>query len=401
MDRKAARKGGLSFDRRAKRARLAIRLNRLESTTPALAMIDLDGIITRRILHAPGSNARGDRVLTQLQTPPELNRSDRVGGTRTTRAHEREALSLDVKAVFLDRDNTLILNDGDLGDPDKVVLREGVAAALRRLREKGFRLVVVTNQGGVARGKYTERDVDAVHQRIARLVDEQAGTSGIIDRFYYCPYHPEGTVAEYRREHPWRKPQPGMLIQAARDLDLELPACWMIGDQVRDVTAGISAGCRTILLSNDDRTIAEAHASFTVSNFDEAVAIILDHEGKSNRSGRPGGSRRAVSNLGAAVAGRVPGQADAARTPTIGIDETEPLRRAIHDLAEEIRTERSRRTEFTPLRMGAGLCQLLVLLFALLALLQTGHFEHFMQWMSGALLLQLGAIMCMLLDART
>lgn len=306
-----------------------------------------------------------------------------------------------MKAVFLDRDNTLILNDGDLGDPEQVVLREGVATALRRLRDKGYRLVVVTNQGGVARGKYTERDVDAVHQRIARLVDEQAGATGIIDRFYYCPYHPEGTVPEYRREHPWRKPQPGMLIQAARDLDLDLAECWMIGDQVRDVTAGISAGCRTILLSSDPRIIAEAHASFTVPDFDEAVAVILDHGERSSRPGPKGRTRPGGASVESVIAGRVSGPADPSRSPVIGVDEVEPLRRALHDLAEEIRTERSRRTEFTPLRMGAGLCQLLVLLFALLALLQVGSFEHFMQWMVGALLLQLGAVMCVLLDGRT
>ena len=140
-------------------------------------------------------------------------------------------------AVFLDRDNTLIANDGDLGDPQSVRLLEGVAEGVKSLRQAGYRLIVITNQGGVGRGAFTEADVDAVHQRIATLVDESAGTDNLIDRFYYCPYHPEAELEEYRREHPWRKPQPGMLLQAAHDMHLDLSRCWFIGDQARDVAA--------------------------------------------------------------------------------------------------------------------------------------------------------------------
>ncbi len=173
-------------------------------------------------------------------------------------------------AVFLDRDNTLIPNDGDLGDPDAVRLIDGVAPSLARLGGAGWRLVVVSNQGGVARGRYTERDVEAVNSRIAQLIDEQAGTQGLIDRFYWCPYHPDGTVQRYRREHPWRKPQPGMLIQASRDMDIALQQSWMIGDQPRDVEAGRAAGCRTILLGPaDDR------ADVVVETLSEAVDVIL------------------------------------------------------------------------------------------------------------------------------
>src|SRR5262245_3812749 len=138
-------------------------------------------------------------------------------------------------AVFLDRDNTLIHNDSGLGDPEQVRLCEGVPTGLRSLRESGYSLVVVTNQAGVARGKFTEADVDSVHQRIATLVDAQARSFGLIDRFYYCPYHPDGTVDEYRRDHPWRKPHPGMILQAARDMGIDLAESWMIGDQERDI----------------------------------------------------------------------------------------------------------------------------------------------------------------------
>ena len=136
------------------------------------------------------------------------------------------------RAVFLDRDNTIIHNDGDLGDPQQVRLIQGAASAMASLRGLGYKIVVVSNQGGVARGKYTEQDVDAVNARIAQIVQRVSGAS--IDRFYYCPFHPEGSVRQYKREHPWRKPAPGMFKQAADDLNLDLAQCWTVGDQLRD-----------------------------------------------------------------------------------------------------------------------------------------------------------------------
>jgi D,D-heptose 1,7-bisphosphate phosphatase len=152
-------------------------------------------------------------------------------------------------AVFLDRDNTLIENDGDLGDPQKVALIRGAASAVASLKGLNYRVVVVTNQGGVARGKYSEADVDSVHKKINELIRTISGVQ--VDRFYYCPYHPEAAVEKYRGDHAWRKPRPGMLLQAAKDLDLDLSQSWTIGDQMRDVEAGASAGTRTILLSPD------------------------------------------------------------------------------------------------------------------------------------------------------
>lgn len=152
------------------------------------------------------------------------------------------------RAVFVDRDNTIIHNDGDLGDPQQVRLIQGASSAIASLQGLGFMVVVVSNQGGVARGKYTEADVDKVNQRIAELVFQQ--TAARIEQFYYCPFHPEGTVEKYRREHPWRKPNPGMLQQAAKDLDLDLTWSWMIGDQWRDIQAGVAAGVRTVLLTD-------------------------------------------------------------------------------------------------------------------------------------------------------
>lgn len=206
--------------------------------------------------------------------------------------------------IFLDRDNTLIANDGDLGDPTRVSLLEGVPEGLLRLREAGYRLVVVTNQGGVARGRYGEEDVDKVHREIAGLLDQAAGRRGLIDRFYYCPYHPEAILPEYRREHPWRKPRPGMLLQAARDLALDLSASWMIGDQPRDIEAGRAAGCRTVLVG-DAEVDNQTQPTAAATDFTEAVDLVL-------AAGKPGRGRGPERN------------------------EIASLRRAVEDLTESI-----------------------------------------------------------------
>lgn len=150
-------------------------------------------------------------------------------------------------AVFLDRDDTMIrcsdiTPDGDLGDPALVQLLPGVAAAAAVLHGSGYVLIVVSNQGGVARGKYTLEDVRLVNDRVNELL------SGLIHAFYVCPWHPKGLVPQFTREHPWRKPQPGMLLQAALDHDLDLARSWLVGDAPRDIQAGLAAGCRTVLL---------------------------------------------------------------------------------------------------------------------------------------------------------
>ncbi len=289
-------------------------------------------------------------------------------------------------AVFLDRDNTLIENDGDLGDPRQVHLVEGVAPALARLREAGYRLVVVTNQGGVARSKLTEADVDAVNQRTARLVCEATGRHDVIDRFYYCPYHPEGTLEQYRRDHPWRKPNPGMIVQAGRDLTLDLARSWLIGDQERDIAAGRAAGCRTVLVSQDQKLVMQAKASATVETITQAVDFIL---AKGVEDPPPGDNAPAApSPLAAPPPGPAPGP---------GAD----LRRAVLDLTDEIRSDRQRRGELTAFRMAACVAQLLVVLMAMMGLLQVDRLEDFLKWMAGAIILQLLTITLLLVDQRS
>ncbi|MGN6367300.1 MAG: D-glycero-alpha-D-manno-heptose-1,7-bisphosphate 7-phosphatase [Phycisphaerae bacterium] len=203
------------------------------------------------------------------------------------------------RAVFLDRDNTIIDNDGYLGDPSKVKLLTGAATALSAIRALGYRLVVVSNQSGVARGMFDENAVEAVNQEMCRQLREQAGAH--IDASYYCPYHPEAPIAEYKIDHEWRKPKPGMLKQAAADFGLDLSQCWTIGDQPRDIAAGAAAGTRTILLRDPDHKPADADPpslevspNFIVKTLADAARIIA-REGKNNPATAAGQVRGADS----------------------------------------------------------------------------------------------------------
>lgn len=183
------------------------------------------------------------------------------------------------RAVFLDRDNTIIENDGYLGDPSRVKLLPGAATALAAMRQLGYRLIVVSNQSGVARGMFDEAAVEAVNAEMSRQLQEQG--SAYIDASYYCPYHPDAPLPEYRVDHDWRKPKCGMLKQAATDFRLDLAQSWMIGDQNRDIGAGAAAGCRTILLKDPDRSAAvetdlgrTVSPSFVVRTLADAARII-------------------------------------------------------------------------------------------------------------------------------
>ncbi|MER6331789.1 HAD family hydrolase [Streptomyces sp. NPDC001034] len=146
-------------------------------------------------------------------------------------------------AVFLDRDGTLTEARHYPTRPSDLVLQPGIGPWLRTLREThGAALVVVTNQSGLARALFTDRDLEAMHRH---LRDELARVGVELDGIYTCPHHVDGVVPELTRRCPCRKPEPGMLLRAATDLCLDLARSWMIGDFATDVEAGHRAGCRT------------------------------------------------------------------------------------------------------------------------------------------------------------
>ncbi len=148
-------------------------------------------------------------------------------------------------AVFLDRDGVVIKEAHYLAEPEQVRLIPGSAAAIAALNQAGFRVVVVTNQSGVARGLFPLEAITTVHEHIGKLLQEQ---SARIDAFYYCPHHPDAEVAAFRQDCECRKPKPGLLLQAAAECSLDLAQSWMFGDRVSDLAAGAAAGCRTILV---------------------------------------------------------------------------------------------------------------------------------------------------------
>ena len=151
------------------------------------------------------------------------------------------------RAIFLDRDGVLIEDAHRLTDASQIELLADVPTALSDLKRAGFLLVVVTNQSVVGRGLATERDVQAVHRGLTKRIVENGGPA--LDQFYYCPHHISAKIARYRVRCNCRKPASGMLLQAAREHDLDLKRSVMIGDRMIDVIAGASVRCQTIQIS--------------------------------------------------------------------------------------------------------------------------------------------------------
>ncbi len=167
-------------------------------------------------------------------------------------------------AVFLDRDGTLMEEAHYCSHPDQVRVIAGVPEALRSLKEAGYRLVVVTNQSGIGRGYYTLADFEAVQARFFELL----GTK-LIDATYFCPEAPEA-------ESPRRKPAPGMVLEAQRDLGLDLARSWLVGDKAIDVQCGRLAGVRPILVrTGHGHGEDTAGAEFVAKDFASAAAYIL------------------------------------------------------------------------------------------------------------------------------
>lgn len=159
-------------------------------------------------------------------------------------------------AVFLDRDGTLIEERELVRSPEQIVLLPGVADAIRALRAAGYRIVVVTNQSGIARGTLAPEQLAAVHRALAARLEALGAP---VDAIYFSP---DGPDPEAERDRPFarRKPGAGMLLEAAADLGLALERSWMIGDQPRDAVAGRRAGCRGSLLVGSGRAPLPADA---------------------------------------------------------------------------------------------------------------------------------------------
>jgi len=171
-------------------------------------------------------------------------------------------------AVFCDRDGTLNVDDeGYINTPDLVKLLPGVAEALRALKGAGWALVVVSNQSGIGRGRLSLEELHRVNERLEELL---AAEGAELDGIYFCPHAPDEGCS-------CRKPKPGMLLEAARELGLDLRRSWMVGDKADDVKAGRAAGCRTALVRTGEGEGAEAeHPDIVAADFPEAARKILE-----------------------------------------------------------------------------------------------------------------------------
>lgn len=179
-------------------------------------------------------------------------------------------------AIFLDKDGTLIPDIPYNVDPARIELFPDAGQALFRLQTAGYHIIVVSNQSGVARGFFSERDLKAVQVQLEELLQKWHVR---LDGFYYCPHLPSGTVSSYALDCDCRKPLPGMLMQAAQEQSISLEDSWMIGDILNDVEAGNRAGCRTILINNGNETEwipgDFRTPSFIANSLMEAADIIL------------------------------------------------------------------------------------------------------------------------------
>lgn len=149
------------------------------------------------------------------------------------------------KAIFLDRDGTIIEERGYICNLSQSEIFPFAAEAVRLMNEGGFRVIGITNQSSIARGICTVSQVEGIHREIVGTLEE---SGAVIDGFYYCPYHVDGVVAKYKKSSAWRKPLPGMILQGAKDFDIDLSRSYMIGDDQIDIETGKNAGCRTVLV---------------------------------------------------------------------------------------------------------------------------------------------------------
>jgi D-glycero-D-manno-heptose 1,7-bisphosphate phosphatase len=189
-------------------------------------------------------------------------------------------------AVFLDKDGTLVEDRPYNVAPEKIRFVPGAARALKLLGLAGFRLVVVSNQPGVAHGFFPEDALGPVEMRLREFFND-AGAE--LSGFYFCPHHPSGIVAPYRAFCGCRKPREGMLVNAAGDLNIALDRSWMVGDILDDVEAGRRAGCRTVLVNNGYETEWKLSTplrrpSFTARSLAEAANHILTSLGGAGRT---------------------------------------------------------------------------------------------------------------------
>ncbi|MBE0575126.1 MAG: D-glycero-beta-D-manno-heptose 1,7-bisphosphate 7-phosphatase [Desulfuromonadales bacterium] len=180
------------------------------------------------------------------------------------------------RAIFLDRDGTINVEKDYLHKVEDFEFLPGTPQAIKRLKDGGFLVIVVSNQSGIGRGYFDEQAVETLHEHIQA---ELAAYGTSIDAFYFCPHHPEHGLDHYKVDCDCRKGAPGMLLQAAEDYNIDLPRSFMIGDKLADIEAGERAGCTPILVLTGYGKVAQRQQEFATvekcRDLDCAATFIL------------------------------------------------------------------------------------------------------------------------------
>jgi D-glycero-D-manno-heptose 1,7-bisphosphate phosphatase len=182
------------------------------------------------------------------------------------------------KAIFIDKDGTLIPDIPYNVNPDLISINDEVIQGLQFLKDEGYLFIVISNQSGVARGYFTVEALKEVEKKISAIL---ALHKIRISAFYFCPHHTSGSVKEYVTDCDCRKPKPGMILQACEEHDIDASKSWMIGDILNDVEAGNRAGCRTVLVDNGNETEWESGEyrtpTYLAMTFLKATQFIIEH----------------------------------------------------------------------------------------------------------------------------
>ncbi len=342
-------------------------------------------------------------------------------------------------AVFFDRDNTLIVGNDYLGEPAKVHLVAGAAAAVAKCRAMGFATVVVSNQSGVARGMFDEEAVRACNARMDELLLEH-NPAAVIDRHEYCPFHPDAKVDAYRQDSFLRKPKPGMILAAADAMALDLGRSWVVGDAPRDVAAGKAAGCRTVLIIDPSLAPSPAaleassvKADYTVTTLIEAVEVIARQTNKTSPpppNGPPTAEKTVAEKSGAprvvpvTATKQQPAPEPPLQSPPAPAAKTEPVQVPIKHasaaqpatpqvdlsrleivsqqiLVELKKANEARHDDFSISKLVAGIMQVLALAAAMLAyLLYRSDVNTLHSWLLAAIFIQVFTIALLIMSRQ-
>jgi len=177
------------------------------------------------------------------------------------------------KAVFLDRDGTIVAHEPYLSSPDQLKLLPYAAEGIRRFQKMGYFVFIITNQSGIARGFFDEKRLLLIHDKLLDMLQREGIT---INGIYYCPHHTEGVIEQYRVACDCRKPQPKMILDAAHKYHVDLSQSLMIGDSAVDIQAGKNAGCICVLVTPPHSDVPDEllkNADHVVNDLKEAAGI--------------------------------------------------------------------------------------------------------------------------------